>query len=94
MNAKLSNALGLIENHVAGRFEWEVEPTCSCGRLIEAVNDSYVFVSNFIGDGGNTFYIRPLQADGGQPHHGDGVPIKFCPWCGDSIRGRKRYPTP
>lgn len=91
MSKKSNNALGMNDDHVGGHFKWETEPACSCGRLKEAVEERFVFVSNFTDGGFNTFYLMPLAADGSM-FRSDGVPISHCPWCGDAIKGRKLYP--
>ena len=83
--------LGLKPDHIGGGFNWEKKPDCSCGRLKDAVADGFVFVSNFNDNGSNVFYIMPLGADG-ELFRSDGVPISFCPWCGDKIFGHKLYP--
>jgi predicted RNA-binding Zn-ribbon protein involved in translation (DUF1610 family) len=92
MSTNSNNKLDLKENHVGGNFEWEVEPICSCGRLIKAVEEEkFMFVNNLVQDGYNKFYIMPLSADGSLARS-DGVAIENCPWCGDRILGRKKYP--
>jgi hypothetical protein len=80
------------EDHIGGNFEWEIEPICQCGRIKEAVEEKFVFVSNFTDEGFNQFYMMPVAADG-TFFRNSGVPISHCPWCGDKIKGRKRYPT-
>jgi hypothetical protein len=90
MSTNLNNKLDLKENHIGGNFEWEVKPTCSCGLLIEAVEEHFVFVSNLVQDDSNKFYIMPLAADGSLARPG-GVAIENCPWCGDKVLGRKKY---
>jgi len=92
MPKKSNNALGMNEDHVGGYFKWDVEPACSCGKLKEAVEDRFIFVSNFTDEDSNTFYFMPLAADG-STFRSDGVPIAHCPWCGDKIKGKKKYPT-
>ena len=82
--------LNLKQDHVFGGFRWEIEPKCKCGRLLEAVKDKFVFVSNFTEEGQNHFYIMPLDADGDLAKS-SGIPIQYCPWCGDKITGRKKY---
>ena len=77
-------------DHVGGGFEWEREPSCSCGRLTEAVRDGFIFVSNISDGGSNIFYIMPVGADGSL-FRSKGIAIGFCPWCGDKIVGHKRY---
>lgn len=52
-------------SHVWGNFEWEREPECSCGQLIEAVKEKFVFVANIV-DGEppnetNMFYMAPVE---------------------------------
>jgi hypothetical protein len=84
-----------VKDHVWPNFKWEKKPECQCGQLARAVEDKFLFVSNFT-DGkeaqkSNVFYMMPLAADG-TPIRSDGVPIHFCPWCGDRIVGRKSYP--
>ncbi len=80
-------------SHVWDNFEWEREPECSCGRLIQAVKEKFVFVSNIV-DGEspneiNQFYMMPVNANGFLTRR-HGVGISYCPWCGDKIVGRKR----
>jgi hypothetical protein len=79
------------DDHVGGAFKWEVEPKCKCGKVKEAVDDKFLFVSNFTDDGWNQFYMLPVDADG-YLFRSNGLPISHCPWCGDSIKGRKKYP--
>ena len=78
------------KDHIGGNFEWDVEPKCSCGKIKKAVDDRFLFVSNFVGDEFNDFYILPVDADG-YLFRSSGVPITHCPWCGDAIRGKKKY---
>jgi hypothetical protein len=84
------------KNHIGGNFEWEKEPKCSCGKLKDAVDEKFLFVSNFVdGEGeneSNQFYILPVNSEGFFAR-ADGIPISNCPWCGDKIIGRKKYPT-
>ena len=84
------------KDHVGGNFEWEKKPECSCGKLIQAVEDKFIFVGNFVDGKGddehNIFYMMPVDADG-YLARSKGIPIANCPWCGDPIRGRKKYPT-
>ena len=89
--SKPNDELGINEDHVGGFFQWEIEPACSCGKVKQAIDDRFLFVSNFIFDGFNQFYMMPLSADGSLVRSG-GVPIQNCPWCGDRIKGRKLYP--
>jgi hypothetical protein len=84
--------LGLKPDHVGGGFKWEMEPTCSCGRLKDAVAERFIFVSNFNDNGSNIFYMMPVDADGDLVRS-DGIPISFCPWCGEKIFGHKFYPA-
>ena len=84
--------LNLKPDHIGGGFEWERVPHCSCGRLKEAVDDGFIFVSNFTDKGLNVFYLMPVQADGAL-FRNDGVPIACCPWCGDKIAGHKKNPA-
>lgn len=77
-------------DHIGGNFTWEVEPNCKCGKIKEAVDAQFVFVSNFTDGGFNQFYMMPVTADG-YLIYGDGLPIHHCPWCGDKIKGRKKY---
>jgi hypothetical protein len=79
------------DDHVGGNFEWELKPKCSCGRLEDAVDDRFIFVSNFTDDGFNQFYFLPVDADGFLAKS-SGIPISNCPWCGDEIKTRKKYP--
>jgi hypothetical protein len=83
--------LGLKRDHIGGGFKWEKEPECTCGRLKEAVIDGFIFVSNFNDNGSNMFYMMPVNAEG-ELVRSNGVPISFCPWCGDKIFGHKLYP--
>jgi hypothetical protein len=80
----------LKKNHVGGGFEWEIEPNCSCGKVKQAVEDHFLFVSNFTDQGSNIFYVLLVGSDG-TLFKSDGVPISHCPWCGDKINGRKKY---
>jgi hypothetical protein len=80
------------EDHIGGNFTWEIEPKCSCGKIKEAVDDQFLFVSNFTDEGFNQFYMLPVAADG-TLFRSDGLPISHCPWCGDKIKGRKKYPS-
>ena len=84
--------LNLKPDHVGGGFEWEQEPNCSCGRLKQAVDDGFIFVSNFTDQDSNLFYILPVSANGTLVRS-DGVPIAYCPWCGNKIAGHKKYPA-
>lgn len=78
------------EDHVFGKFQWEIEPKC-CDLLKTAIEeDKFVFCSNFTGDGKNQFYIMPVDAEG-YLVKSSGIPISFCPWCGTQIKGRKLY---
>lgn len=79
-------------DHIEGGFSWEIEPKCQCGQLQIAIKDHFIFVSNFTEGGFNMFYMMPTCADGSFAKS-DGVPIQHCPWCGDKIKGRKKYPT-
>lgn len=85
--------LGITKNHIGGNFEWEIEPSCSCGRLKEAVEERFLFVSNFTDGGDNQFYMMPLDS-GGDLFRSEGLPISNCPWCGDKIKARKKYASP
>ena len=82
--------LNFKPDHIAGGFEWERPPRCSCGRLKQAVDDGVIFVSNFTDVGSNLLYLVPLRADG-TLFKNDGLPISHCPWCGDKITGHKKY---
>ena len=85
--------LRLGKNHVGGGFEWSTEPICSCGKVKEAVDEGkYLFVSNFTEADYNIFYMMPLAADGTLARN-QGVEISHCPWCGDQIKGQKKYAT-
>jgi hypothetical protein len=84
-------------DHVGGNFEWEKKPKCSCGKLIQAIDEyKFIFVSNFTDGKGddehNVFYMLPVDADGSLVRS-KGVTIQNCPWCGDPIQGRKKYST-
>jgi hypothetical protein len=83
--------INLKPDHVAGGFEWETEPHCSCGQLKQAIENRFVFASNFSDQGSNLFYMLPVDA-GGRLVKRDGVQIAYCPWCGDKIFGYKKYP--
>lgn len=78
------------KDHIGGNFEWDVEPDCKCGLLKKAVEEQFIFVSNFTNHGFNSFYMMPITADG-YPIRDSGVPISNCPWCGDEIKGKKKY---
>lgn len=93
MSSEFANELGIVDNHIAGDFEWETAPVCSCGGVLRAIEEGFMFVGNVVSAESNNFYIMPLCADGTQPSRGDGVSVLFCPWCGDRIAGRKQYPT-
>jgi hypothetical protein len=82
--------LNLKPDHVGGGFEWEREPNCSCGRVKQGVDDGYIFVSNFTDQDSDVFYILPVGANGTLVKR-DGVPIAYCPWCGNKITGHKKY---
>jgi hypothetical protein len=82
--------LNLKPDHVGGGFEWDREPHCSCGRLKKAIDEGFIFVSNFTDEGSNLFYMLPVRADG-TLFRTDGVSISRCPWCGDKITGHKKY---
>lgn len=86
-----NNSLGMNKDHISGSFEWETEPGCSCGMLKQAVEDKFIFVSNFTNDKFNQFYMMPIESNG-ELFRSDGVAISNCPWCGDKIEGRKSYP--
>lgn len=79
-------------NHIGGNFKWDVEPNCKCGKIKDAVDEQFVFVSNLTSDGFNEFYMMPVTADG-YLFRTNGLPISHCPWCGDQIRGKKHYPS-
>lgn len=88
--------LDLKPKHIGGNIKWAKKPTCSCGNLIAAIeDDKFVFVSDFVfGEGDdqyNGFYMMPVGADG-YLTRSKGVAIENCPWCGDPIRGLKKYP--
>ena len=84
--------LNLKRDHVGGGFNWEVEPKCTCGLLKPAIEEEQmIFVSNFTNGGFNVCYMMPLEAEGTLART-DGVTITHCPWCGDKIECRKRYP--
>ena len=88
-----NNALGMNENHVGGYFEWELEPTCSCGMFLKAImEEKMVFVSDLVENDFNMCYIMSLSADGSLTRD-TGVTINYCPWCGEKIQGRKLYPN-
>lgn len=92
MSKHSNNALGMNRDHVGGSFEWEVEPACKCGQVKRGVEERFIFVGNFVSGGYNNFYMMPLQADGSLAHD-DGIPIQYCPWCGEEILGAKHYST-
>jgi hypothetical protein len=83
--------LDLEPNHVGGGFEWDIEPDCTCGRVKEAVDEQFLFVANVSDEGTRFFYMLPVRADG-TLFESDGVGISYCPWCGDKIKGHKKYP--
>lgn len=80
------------KDHIGGNFEWEIAPKCSCGMTAKAVEDKFIFVSNFTADGFNQFYMLPVDADGYLARD-DGVMFSHCPWCGDELKARKKYPS-
>lgn len=86
----------LKADHVAGGFSWEKEPKCSCGMVMQAIEDKFIFVSNFVDgkddDKHSIFYIMPVDSSGFFARS-SGVNITNCPWCGDRIRGLKHFPT-
>ncbi|WP_300754990.1 hypothetical protein [Janthinobacterium sp.] len=84
--------IGQNKDHIGGNFEWEVEPNCKCGNLIHAVEEQFIFVGNFLIDGFNNFYMMPVAANG-YPIRDNGVAITHCPWCGEKIKGKKKYIT-
>ncbi len=77
-------------DHVHGNFEWEKEPSC-CENLLQALEEKFVFVSNFTDGGMNQIYMMPLIS-GGYLAKSDGIPIHHCPWCGEKLKVRKKYP--
>lgn len=77
-------------DHIGANFEWDIEPKCTCGLLKKAVDEQFIFVSNFTSDGFNSFYMMPITADGYLMRE-NGLPISHCPWCGDEIKGKKKY---
>jgi hypothetical protein len=84
--------LNLEPNHIAGGFEWEKAPSCSCGLLAKAFEEKVIFASNITDEGRNLCYVFLLDSDGNL-HRSDGTTIAYCPWCGDKIEIRKKYPT-
>lgn len=80
--------LNLKEDHVSDGFEWKEKPSCKCGMFLHAIQDRIIFVSNVIVEDSNTFYMCPLDSEG-RLYHRHELPIVFCPWCGDRVRGRK-----
>jgi len=56
------------------------------------LQDEYLFVSNMTENGFNQFYIMLVDANRSFARS-SGMPIHHCPWCGDQIRGKKKYPT-
>jgi hypothetical protein len=95
MGQNMAKQIDVEQNidHIGGNFEWEIEPTCSCGKIKEAVEEQFIFVSNFVSGDYNSFYFLPVSSDGFL-FRSNGIPISYCPWCGDEIKGRKKYPTP
>jgi len=92
--SSVSNHLEIAQNkdHIGGNFRWEVEPNCRCGMLKTAIEDKFLFVSNFTDAGFNQVYMLPVSSDG-TLFKSDGVPIAHCPWCGEKINCRKKYPA-
>ncbi len=90
----MSDKIHIEQNHdhIGGNFKWEIEPTCKCGKIKDATEEKFVFVSNFTNRGFNQFYMMPVTADG-YLFRDDGVQISHCPWCGDEIKGKKKYPS-
>ena len=83
--------LNLKSDHINGGFDWEVEPDCTCGQLAEAIRDKIILVSNHSDFDNNILYFLPLHYDG-YLRYDSGVAIAYCPWCGDRIRAKKKYP--
>jgi hypothetical protein len=83
--------LNLKPDHIHGGFEWEKKPDCKCGQLAEAIKDKIIFVSNHSDFNANMLYLFPLHHDGFL-RYDSGVPIAYCPWCGDRVRVKKKYP--
>ncbi|HEY8576955.1 MAG TPA: hypothetical protein VIL88_11515 [Devosia sp.] len=81
------------DRDVWGSFTWAARPTCTRGRLAEAVEEKLIFVSTIlIGEGAhvsNLFYVLPVSGDGFFALN-EGIVIPCCPWCGDKISGRRR----
>lgn len=78
-----------VKNHAWPNFEWEKKPDC-CELLTGAVEEGWIFVSNFTSKTSNTFYMMPVDADGRYART-DGIAINNCPWCGTAIVGTKKY---
>lgn len=91
----MSNRIVVDQNddHVWPNFEWEVAPSC-CENLQAAVqDDKFIFVSNFVDSEGapNHFYMLPVNSEG-YLARSNGIPISHCPWCGNKMEGKKKYP--
>jgi hypothetical protein len=88
--------MDIPSDHIGKNIEWDKKPECSCGRFAAAVDEKFVFVSNFAdGEGDNVhslFYMMPVTSEGTLARS-SGVQIAHCPWCGDKISGHKKYPT-
>jgi hypothetical protein len=91
MSSNVGNSVQPKLDHIGGNFEWEIEPSCTCGNIKQAVQDRFIFVSNLVEeDGLNKLYFIPVSA-GGSITVSDGMTFDYCPWCGDRIAARKKY---
>ncbi|GGA73072.1 hypothetical protein GCM10011385_28690 [Nitratireductor aestuarii] len=82
-------AVKIPKDHIGGNFEWEEKPGC-CDLMTAAIETSkFVFVSNVMVAGQNSFYMQPVCADGELADEG-GFPIYYCPWCGHQLDGKKK----
>jgi hypothetical protein len=86
MTSKLN--LEIRPDHVEGRFKWDAEPSCSCGRLKGAFQERFFFVANMVEGNNSMVYMMPVDSHGHLARSG-GVQIYNCPWCGDKIKVRK-----
>ncbi len=79
------------QSHINGNFEWERAPSC-CDQFLQALEDDFIFTANVTPDGVRSqFYIMPLTSKGELADR-DGIQIHFCPWCGEKLNARKKYP--
>ncbi|MER9373660.1 hypothetical protein [Mesorhizobium sp. M0491] len=88
----MANRIDVDQNkdHIGGNFDWDVAPSC-CDLLKDAVDEEkFIFVSNFVSEESNTFYMLPVTNEG-RFARDTGITISFCPWCGTKIVGKKKY---